>query len=107
MLRWLSRTIGLLLVAGGFVMMVVDGAKSIANSMLMLTPLSDVISSNSPSTLALWQAGVEKYVPVFVWNPLLTSLLTLPSFLFFAGLGASLMWFGQKPDELIGFDTHK
>ena len=39
MLRFLARAVGLLLVAAGFVGLVIDGTRSMANSAVSFTPL--------------------------------------------------------------------
>ncbi len=45
MLRFLARLLGLLLMAGGFVALVYDGARSIANNALRSTSVADVFAA--------------------------------------------------------------
>ncbi len=43
MMRFLLRFVGYVLLAAGFVTLVIDGARSIANSALLLTPLGEAL----------------------------------------------------------------
>ncbi len=50
----------------------------------------------SPSTLNLSQAGIERHVHPYLWNPVLTSVLTTPAFLVFGLLGIALYAIGRR-----------
>lgn len=50
----------------------------------------------SPSTLNLVQAITERYVHPFVWDPVLTGILSWPTFVVFGVLGALLYLAGRK-----------
>lgn len=97
MIRFLARVLGFLLVAAGFVGLVVDGTRSIANGAVSFTPLGEV---------ARLFPGIEPFVtrhlhPV-LWDPVFLNLFLLPASLLAVALGALLLWLGRRPAELIG-----
>ncbi|GJE59226.1 PetM family of cytochrome b6f complex subunit 7 [Methylobacterium trifolii] len=104
MLRFLCRTLGFLFLAGGFVALVYDGARSIANNGLRVTPLSEVLFTLFKDKASALQAGVEGLAP-WLWNLLVLPLTLAPASLLGLGLGAVLLWLGQPAREPIGFLT--
>ena len=73
MFRFLARLIGLVLVAAGFVGIVIDGTRSVANGVLSFTPLGELAYELFPASVL----GVV--------------------------LGLVLLWLGQRPVEAIGY----
>jgi ABC-type Fe3+ transport system permease subunit len=96
MLRFLSRFLGLWLMAGALVALVVDGAKSIAAGSLVTTPLGAMWYSLSPDTLNGAQAGIQRNVSPVLWDTVFVSILTAPGFVVFGILGALLLLAGRK-----------
>jgi hypothetical protein len=103
MFRFLARLIGFLLVAAGFVGLVVDGTRSIANATVAFMPLGEVLFSAFPRFFPLIEPAVTRHIHPFLWNPILLNLFTLPASLLAFGLGALLLWVGRKPVEPIGY----
>ncbi len=103
MFRFLARLIGFLLIAAGFVGLVIDGTRSIANSSLSLTPLGEVAFRAFPTYFPLLEPAVTRHVHPVLWDPVLLNILLLPAGLLAFVLGAVLLWLGQKPPEPIGF----
>ena len=103
MIRFVLRTLGLWILAGGFVFFVYDGTKSIAGDRLFFTTVRDVWNAVNPSSLQLLQPAIERHVAQWLWDPLILSVLTAPAFLVFAVLGAVLMLLGRKKKPLIGY----
>ena len=87
MLRVIARFVGLMLLAAGFSAAVVDGARSIASNTLVLTSFAETIAQLSPARLALIQAGLEKRLGHWAWDPAATTLMALPTWLVVGGLG--------------------
>lgn len=104
MLRFLARLLGLVFMAGGFVALVYDGARSIANNGLRVTSLSDVIAALFKDKAGALQTGVEGVAP-WLWHVLGLPLTLAPASLIALVLGAVLMWLGQPGREPIGFLT--
>jgi hypothetical protein len=96
MLRFLARFVGLWLLAGALVALVVDGAKSIAAGSVLTTPLGLLWYSVSPDSLNAAQAGIQRHVLPYLWDPVIQSILLLPAFVVFGVLGALLMLAGRR-----------
>ena len=103
MVRFLVRVLGLLVLAAGFVGLVVDATRSIANSRASFTPLGELAKTVFPSTFPLIEPGVTRNVHPLLWDPVLTTLFLLPASVLAFALGALLLWAGQKPAEPIGY----
>lgn len=104
MLRFLSRFLGFLCLAGGFVALVYDGARSIANNSLRITPLSDLIFTVFKDKSGTLQGSIQGAAP-WLWDLLVLPLTLAPASLIGLGLGAVLIWLGQPGREPIGFLT--
>jgi hypothetical protein len=102
MIRFLLRFLGLLVLAGGFVALVIDGTRTIASNQIRITPLRDHwIEWHAPS-LQMLQTNVERYVP-WLWDPLIVSILGAPTFAVLGVVGAFLLLIGRKKRRLIGY----
>jgi hypothetical protein len=95
--------LGLILVAAGFVGLVVDGTRSLANGRPSFTRLGEVASTVFPKTYPLLEPEVTGKLHPFLWDPVLTNLLLLPASVLGFALGAFLLWLGQRPAEPIGY----
>jgi hypothetical protein len=100
MIRFVARFVGLWLIAGALVALVIDGAKSIAASSLVLTPVGVAWLDLSPSSLAGAQAFIEKDVEAhlghWIWDPVILGILWLPVFAVLGILGGLLAYAGRK-----------
>jgi hypothetical protein len=105
MFRFLARTLGLLLIAAGFVGLVIDGTRSIANSGVMFTPLGEVGYRLFGERYLLLQPAIERHVHPALWDPVVLNLTLLPASAVGFFLGVLLLWLGQKRPEPIGFAT--
>jgi hypothetical protein len=103
MIRFVLRTLGLWILAGGFVFFVYDGTKSIAGDRLFFTTVRDVWNAVNPASLQLLQPAIERHGAQWLWDPVFLSVLTAPAFLVLAVLGAVLMLLGRKKKPLIGY----
>lgn len=95
MLRLLTRFLGLLLLAGGFIALIVDGTRSIAGGALMVTTLRRGASETFPALYESLRAGLEAK-SAFLWDPVATTLMLLPVSVAFGGLGALMILFSHK-----------
>jgi hypothetical protein len=103
MLRFLARMLGLLLIAAGFVGLVIDGTRSIANGALTFTALGEVGYRVLGERYLLLQPAIERHIHPFLWDPIVLNLTLAPAALFALVLGAILLWLGRKPVEPIGY----
>jgi hypothetical protein len=102
MIRFLFRFLGLLCLALGFILLVYDGTKSIADQRLYITKVSDVWTWVHETSLPLVKPTLERIAPV-LWDPVATTFLNAPSWLALVILGALLMLLGRKKKPLIGY----
>lgn len=102
MIRFLIRLLGFLVLAAGFVALVVDGTRSIATGALVFTPTEQSWASASPTTLASFKDFVAGLgVPALV-DPVLSATLAAPTFAPLMIIGALLMLIGRRPRRRVG-----
>ena len=103
MIRFFFRVIGLLILAGGFMTFIYDGTKSIGGGAMVFTPLGQIWNNVHSTSLQLLQPAVERHVAVWLWDPVILSLLTAPAWVVLGVLGCILMLIGRKRKPLIGY----
>ena len=84
------RAIGLLTLAAAFAAAVIDGARTLADQRLEFTPLGATLGYVLHDKLAALPALAAKIHPK-LWDPVLLSVLYVPTFLALALLGVALM----------------
>jgi hypothetical protein len=95
MLHFLSRTLGIWLIAAAVVAGVVDGTRSIATSHLMLTSTGQFWAVVSPTSLAAAQASVHRLSPN-LWDSVIIPALQVPVWGVFLALGILFMMLGIR-----------
>lgn len=107
MIRFLVRSLGFIIVAGAFVMLVIDATRSIAQSKVTFTLLGETAYTLFGERFLLLQPGIERHVHPLLWDPVVLNLLLLPTAFVGLVIGFALMWLGAKPREKVGFDTKR
>ena len=102
MIRFLFRFFGLVSLALGFIFLVYDGTKSIADQRLYISRVMDAWAIMSEGSLAQLQPALQKMLPG-LWDPVAVTLLDTPVALVLAILGALLLLLGRKKKPLIGY----
>jgi hypothetical protein len=102
MLRFFARLVGLLLLAGGFSALVVDGTRSLAGGRLIVTTLREGALSLFPERFQALQTSIEQNMAP-LWDALVAMLLHLPISMSFGGIGALLILLSQKQRAPIGY----
>lgn len=105
MIRLLFRLLGILALAGAFVMAVIDGTSSIAAGEWVITGAKALLIRVLGDKFALIQPAIERHVTPLLWDPVLASLLALPAFSLLALLGALLILATAKRRPKIGFSS--
>jgi hypothetical protein len=104
MIRFVLRFIGLLLLALGFIFVVHDGTKSIADQGLYVSTVGATWSNVHQSSLSALQPAVEQLAGPWAWRGLVQPyFLDQPVSLVLAIVGAILLLLGRKKKPLIGY----
>lgn len=98
MFRFFLRAIGIMVLAAGFVCLVYDGARSIANNSLRITALADLPLTSLAGPLASLKSAVDSTAP-WLWQAILLPLGVAPAALLGLVLGATMVWLGQPPKQ--------
>jgi hypothetical protein len=103
MIRFLFRFVGFWILAGGFIALIHDGTKSIAGNQVFVTKLGDTWYALHPNSLQLLEPALTRHVHEFLWDPLMLTVLTAPTWLVLGIIGALFMLIGRKKKPLIGY----
>lgn len=101
MFRFLCRVFGLVILAAGFVCLVYDGARSIANNGLRVASVSDLLFTLFKERASALQSSVEGVAP-WLWQILVLPLTLAPAAFVGLAVGTFLLWLGQPRREPIG-----
>jgi hypothetical protein len=102
MIRGFLRLVGLLLLAGGFIFMVYDGARWVADQTLRFTRLGQFWNDVHQSSQRAFQAWVENTAP-WLWTSVVKIILEQPVFAVMGVLGILLMLVFRPRKPLIGY----
>jgi hypothetical protein len=102
MIRGFFRLVGLLLLAGGFLMMVYDGARWVADQTLQFTRLGQFWNDLHQSSQQVFKAWVEATAP-WLWTSVVKTILDQPVFAILGILGILLMLLFRPRKPLIGY----
>lgn len=95
MLRFFIRFAGLVLLAGGFAALIIDGTRSLAGGDLRVIPLGSAAADLFPLQMKAWQAALDRQLPHLA-GPVVALLLMAPLSLTLTGLGALLIAASRK-----------
>jgi hypothetical protein len=95
-MRFIIRLIGVVLFAAAFVILVIDGTRSIAGSDFYLSSLAEGIE-------LLWPGGVGTMQSLFggFWDPIGAWLFDRAAFVVLGLLGLALMLIGRAPPQYV------
>ncbi|WP_407167563.1 hypothetical protein [Bradyrhizobium sp. ORS 111] len=102
MIRGFFRLIGLVLLAGGFIFLVYDGARYVADQSLRFTQFGQFwndVHQSSQQALRVW---VESHAP-WLWNGVIRVVLDQPAFAVLGIAGILLMVLFRPRKPLIGY----
>jgi hypothetical protein len=102
MIRGFFRLVGLLLLAGGFIFMVYDGARWVADQTLRFTRFGDFWNDIHQSSQQAFHGWVERYAP-WLWNSVIRIVLEQPVFAVMGVAGILLMLLFRPRKPLIGY----
>jgi hypothetical protein len=94
---WLLRVLGIWSLLAAMVALTIDGTKSLAGQgRWAMTSLGETWYRLDSASLNTAQAAIERHVAPWLWDPVILSVLQLPTWLFFTGLGLLLYWLGRR-----------
>ncbi len=102
MIRGFFRLIGLLLLAGGFVFLVYDGARWVADQSLRFTQFGQFWNDINQSSQQAFRIWVESKEP-WLWTSVVKVILEQPVFAVLGIVGILLMLLFRRRKPLIGY----
>lgn len=102
MIRFGLRFTGFLIVAFGFVLLVIDGTRSIAGQAVLFTSLSETWRAVHAASLVDVEKALAGRGLDWLWDPVMLVLLALPMAGLALALGALLMALGRSREPQIG-----
>jgi hypothetical protein len=104
MIRFVFRFLGLICLALGFILLVYDGTKSIADQSFYVTSVESIWSNVHQNSLAALQPFVERIGGPTPWRAVIKPyLLDQPMWAALGILGAILILLGRRKRKLIGY----
>lgn len=95
-MKFFLRLLGYLVLAVAFIAAVVDASKTVAAGKLVLTPLGQAWFDLHSASLNLMQAVIQRYVAPVIWDPVVVSVLLLPSWAVFGVIALLLLLAGRR-----------
>jgi hypothetical protein len=98
-MRFLIRLVGMFVFAAAFVMVVIDGTRSIAGDRLILSSLADAVGILWPNAVMVLSAMLGSVHEV-LWDPAGAWLFAQPAFAVLGILGLVLLFIGRPRREV-------
>ena len=105
MIRGFVRLVGLLLLACGFIFMVYDGARWVADQSLQFTRFGQFWNDVHQSSQEAFKAWIMGMAP-WLWASVVRVVLEQPVFAVLGGLGIILMLLARPRKPLIGYSRN-
>ena len=101
------RVIGIWSLILAMVILTIDGTKSLASNegQWIATPLGEHWFKLHAPSLNTAQAAIERHVNPSLWDPVILTVLQVPSWIIFAVLGLLLYWLGRKRRRINVYDN--
>ena len=96
MFSFIFRVAGFFILALSLMLAVLDVTRSLTASALVLTPMAQTWADISPTTLLASKEMITGWALPFLWDPVATTLLVLPSWLFVCLVAMILLKLSQK-----------
>jgi len=102
LIRALLRLLAYISLSLAIIAAVLDAARSVGASHLIMTSLRDSWQSLSPASLALVENYIRSHAFAFLWDPLLLWVFETPTFIVFAVLAFMLYALGYRREHPVG-----
>lgn len=97
MVRFVFRSLALFAFAFACTFAVIDAARSVGASALVLTPFADTLATLSPDLLEQWGTWLGNNVHVLLRDPVLATVAAWPTWSVTGGLAVLLYAIGHRP----------
>ena len=97
MIRFFLRAFAFIFFAVAVMFVVIDATRSIGVSAAVFTPFAESLQLAMPTALQAFRDWLSRFAPAFVSDPVLASVLSLPTFAVFALLALAFYALGRKP----------
>jgi hypothetical protein len=104
MIRFLFRSLGLFCLAAAFVLVIVDGMKSIGDNRMTVTSVRALWELLNAASLAKLQPLISHYAGGILWDPGMVAVLAAPSWALIGGFGIVFLLLGRRKKPLIGYE---
>ena len=96
MIRVVLRLIGLVITAGAFVALVVDGARSIVANAIVLTSFESLVGHADPGFYGRLRALLNIHAARWLWDPVAVWIMSCPAFIALAAFGLALLFVARR-----------
>ncbi|MGO9008271.1 MAG: hypothetical protein ACLQIQ_18665 [Beijerinckiaceae bacterium] len=103
MIRLAFRLLGLILLAGAFTALIIDGTRTIAGGSLSMTPFGEALIWVVPKWPSL-QPQIEHFNS-YLWDPMIVTLFRLPTFTIAGIIGFLALALSRKKRARIGYSS--
>ncbi len=103
MIRFLFRFFGLWFLAAGFIFLIYDGMKSIADQRIYITKAGDVWIAVNQASYAKAGPALAGYGLNWLWDPALLRVLDQPTWAILGVIGIAFILIGRRKKPLIGY----
>lgn len=104
MIRLGLRLLGLLLLAGAFAALIIDGTRSIAGGALEFTSFGELLLWVVPKQLETLKTQLE-HANRYLWDPVALRILALPTWSIAGFIGFLLIAIAQRRPRQIGYSN--
>jgi hypothetical protein len=104
-IKSLFRVLAFLLLAAGFVGAIMDGARSLANATLDYAHVGSTALRLFGERFSLLQPAIERNIHPFLWDPVIITLLLLPTSAVLLVTGLMFYRLGRRSGAAIGYIT--
>lgn len=102
MLRLFLRFLAYISLSLAIIAAVLDAARSVGASHLVVTPLQESWLSISAPSLALVETAVKTHLSAMIWDPVMLALLQVPTVVVFAFLALLFYMAGYRRTDGVG-----
>lgn len=96
------RIIGGWFLLAAVIALVYDGTKTLGSGdgEIVMTPLGQHWFNIHAASLNISQAAIERHVAPWLWDPVITSILTTPAWVVFTILGFAFYFMGRRRKKI-------